>query len=503
MCSNNQHLIWLPCLLIEVGESRLKKERELEKEIIDDAGEPNEAAAFYLQTQSGDAIHSVLTDIFHILKNEACLMSFEKIAEFLCLDRMIKEGKTGKEMVNEWWRQSNEGPDYYKPPGAKPISIGQLIHNGDPKVPHDLVVWHFPSMSADGNRYEGGRVPLLVSDLTSPSYELLHSSGSTPPQRIQAAYKLNYSTNKRKSDHFPQGVKKLQGSHRGKPCIIVGNGPSVGPQMELLKKVFADRGDLCVLGTNRAVEYFGPDALDYYMQLDYSSNEGWWKNVPRSKREKVKAILWTVVGPWVHSVFAPKHTYWMHDQFHFPWLDMDEQLAEAARIGVVGAGPNIAHWSLSFAYRILEADPIILVGVDHAYTFGECHVGEPVTRGMVEDPSFHSGLEFCYDLKDRITVTDGRLKRMNRVLNGLCSLIKQGGFPAGARRSARVVNCSEHGLPLEWAEQSNLIDFLKKEVYGEDDFSRRFEAGLVTGCDETATEIQRDDKKLSRLRIAR
>ncbi len=143
------------------------------------------------------------------------------------------------------------------------------------------------------------------------------------------------------------------------------------------------------------------------------------------------------------------------------------------------------------------------MGVDHAYTFGECHVGEPVTRGMVEDPSFHSGLEFCYDLKDRITVTDGRLKRMNRVLNGLCSLIKQGGFPAGARRSARVVNCSEHGLPLEWAEQSNLIDFLKKEVYGEDDFSRRFEAGLVTGCDETATEIQRDDKKLSRLRIAR
>uniref|UniRef100_A0A6H1ZPH3 6-hydroxymethylpterin diphosphokinase MptE-like domain-containing protein n=1 Tax=viral metagenome TaxID=1070528 RepID=A0A6H1ZPH3_9ZZZZ len=470
-------------------------------ERIIETNEPNKEWRTYLTNEHGESVHSVLTDIFHILKNEGCLGTFEKIKDFLQLDEYIERGLTGHEIIEEWWRQAMHGPDWYREDGAVGVSIGEIMLGDDRETPHIMAVWHFPDMDKDGD-YTGKQSVLFASDVTSPFYEEIKDSGSMPAKNITAAFKLNYSTNKRKSDGFLLGVKELQGSHRGKPCIVVGNGPSLERQIPLLKKVFADRGDLCVLGTNRAVEYFGPDALDYYMQLDYSSNEGWWSNVPRSKAEKVKAILWTVVGPWVHRIFSPKHMYWMHDQFHFPWLPMDEQRDLAKRIGVVGAGPNIAHWSLSFAYRILEADPIILVGVDHAYTWGNCHVGEPVSRAMVENPTFHSGLEFCYDCKDRLTATDGRMKRHNRALNGLCSFIRNGGWPHESQRSARVVNCSEWGLPLEWAEQCDLEEFLKGEVFDEDDFQRRFTDGLESPSGGVPAPVQGTDQARRSIRIA-
>ena len=163
--------------------------------------------------------------------------------------------------------------------------------------------------------------------------------------------------------------QRLRGSWLGKPVIVVGAGPSLNKNIDLLAEAKGRALILCVDTAYRALAKQGivPDLL---VTLDGSPmnsehmRETDYKNVPLlldvySHRDVLKQ----------HGVRTPKIIV-SSLGFHSIWWE--SILARKDRFNSLETGGSVGTAAVSFA-REIGADPVILVGVDLSYPDGACY----------------------------------------------------------------------------------------------------------------------------------
>ena len=162
-------------------------------------------------------------------------------------------------------------------------------------------------------------------------------------------------------------VRKLAGSWAKRPVIIVGAGPSLSKNVQYLHEAKGRALILCVDTAYRVLVRYGiePDLVvtldgspmnaEHMAHLDYS-------NVPLLMAENSH---WDVThnhqGPKIVITNLAYHDHWWTDVCGGEWEP-----------SFIATGGSVATTALSFA-QLIDADPVILVGVDLSYPGGRCY----------------------------------------------------------------------------------------------------------------------------------
>lgn len=209
--------------------------------------------------------------------------------------------------------------------------------------------------------------------------------------------------------HFKHTIKDLLGAAKGKTCLLVGAGPSLMRQNSLAKlKPVMDRfvivaadgalGHCLRAGLvphyvisldphgERIVRWFGDEDLtvekladDYFRRQDIDS----YLNTEEVEKNQELVRLLNIAGPGIKAVLctsspenvrdrclrAGMESYWwnpIYDDFSEP-RSITRALHRKNKIPCMNAGGNSgsAGWTLSA--RVLQADRIVMIGMDFSY----------------------------------------------------------------------------------------------------------------------------------------
>ena len=155
-----------------------------------------------------------------------------------------------------------------------------------------------------------------------------------------------------------------KGPHEGKPCYLVGSGPSLERTAPLLSKI----EDGIVIAVNGAAKML--PKFDYFFTVDWKGNPTWWKGNEDKMREAVGILSWSCVPRLWQTEFKEKRAFgymgncawdlWTRDIW--PWMDDLDR-------------GQTSMFSAFHLAALMGCNPIIFVGVDMSFTDGKMHAG--------------------------------------------------------------------------------------------------------------------------------
>lgn len=173
-------------------------------------------------------------------------------------------------------------------------------------------------------------------------------------------------------------IRKFKDVYKGKPAIIISSGPSLDKNIHLLKSAKGKALLLSCDGSMSALEKHGivPDAVSSVERI-MLTYKAFYKDV-RMPDETV-LIAPAVVRPEIFKSFNTKTLSNFKSEGISAWFN-----TMTGNKGHIWAGVSVAHHLLGLA-AMLEADPIILVGQDLAYSpLGVSHVNEASVKEKVD-----------------------------------------------------------------------------------------------------------------------
>lgn len=257
-----------------------------------------------------------------------------------------------------------------------------------------------------------------------------------------AQWKHNLAMNK--AEGIVHGIAEnkpgREGSWAGKPCIVVGSGPSVERHVPALLELARGphRDKVRIIGANRAFRYLPPDCFDYYMMIDYEARREWFDDAEEAiKASKCVLLQWVLANPMTLEYFPPERRQWFVGNINLLEVPDERKLD---KLGFCMMGGSVSTSMLWFAYYYMAANPTLMVGFDHAFTarpmgndIPACvYPGVPLNMDQ-------EGLQIMEDLwTGAPTITSVNLAAQ-KLQNDAAAL-----FARQANR--RIINCTEAGI---------------------------------------------------------
>lgn len=173
-------------------------------------------------------------------------------------------------------------------------------------------------------------------------------------------------------------IEKYKDVYKGKPAIIIASGPSLDKNIHFLKEAKGKALLLACDGSMSALAKYGivPDAVSSVERI-MLTYEAFYKGVKMP--EETVLVAPAVVRPEIFSSFQTKTLSNFKYEGISAWFNK-----MSGDKGHIWAGISVAHQLIGFAQR-LQADPIILVGQDLAYSEeGVTHVNEASVKEKVD-----------------------------------------------------------------------------------------------------------------------
>lgn len=173
-------------------------------------------------------------------------------------------------------------------------------------------------------------------------------------------------------------IDKYKKIYKGKPAIIISSGPSLDKNIHLLKEAKGKALLLACDASMSALKKHGiiPDAVSSVERV-MITYEKFYKNVKMP--EETVLVAPAVVRPEIFKNFKTKTLSNFKHEGIGAWFN-----AMTGNKGEIWTATSVAHHLFGLAVR-LEADPIILVGQDLAYSpTGVSHVNEASVKQIVD-----------------------------------------------------------------------------------------------------------------------
>lgn len=192
------------------------------------------------------------------------------------------------------------------------------------------------------------------------------------------------------------GVEYISGRFQGKPAIIVSAGPSLNKNVKLLKRA---KGKVLIIAVDAVLKRLlkegiipdivavidgSPAILKFFEGLDYSKLKD---VILLSTIQFFNHILEDWPGP---LLFAP--TLGSGDDYMY-WIEQNSDLK-----GRLPTGGSVAHLAFMFAWK-LQANPIVFIGQDLAFTNGITHVDGCDVQKDLKDAMKNSKRAY-FEIKD-------------------------------------------------------------------------------------------------------
>lgn len=167
----------------------------------------------------------------------------------------------------------------------------------------------------------------------------------------------------------------LKGASKGKPAIICGAGPSLEAAIPHIKRIQDKVTILCVGRSFRALRAAGI-RVDYTVSVEmFDWDSAIFDGLTREEcGDTVMAYA---------SVGAPKTVEAWKGKKVCLWDIETAKILE--RSDFILGGNSVAHHMLNFTAQILDAEPIIMAGIDLAYTKPKTHADGTVPAGWPEE----------------------------------------------------------------------------------------------------------------------
>lgn len=275
---------------------------------------------------------------------------------------------------------------------------------------------------------------------------ILHRIGEWSRNIISNEYKIRNS----------KGVNWLFDKLKGVPTILVGAGPSLDKNIDLLKEC---KGKACIIACSSALKpmlakdivpdiVFVTDSKAKEMRLMLDESDFY------SKPDEMVLICDSFVHPSVHEDW--KGELFFYNIRALESCPFTHSLIEfTGQIGQLGAGGSVTTIMLCFAYGGLKCEPIIFVGQDCAYYDAKKHHVSNTSSGVADLSKKYQPIETT-DYLERKCFT-------NKALLSFCYWFED--FCLG--NTGTFINASEGGIltagvtmqPLQFV----LDNHLKKE----------------------------------------
>jgi hypothetical protein len=180
-------------------------------------------------------------------------------------------------------------------------------------------------------------------------------------------------------------AKDVKGSAKGKTVIIVAAGPSVEDQLQDLARLSQDHTVVCVGRTFKMLKAAGVKVAYTYSVEMFDWDAAIFKDVTAEEAKDTTLLFATVCAPETVAAWpGAKMCVW----------DAETGGTILKRDDWIVGGNSVAHHMLNFAAQILEADTIIMCGVDLAYSKPKTHADgtTPASwpkEALAKDTSFH------------------------------------------------------------------------------------------------------------------
>jgi|GEM_PF-6360721 len=258
------------------------------------------------------------------------------------------------------------------------------------------------------------------------------------------------------------GVDHMIGAMEGKPGIIVGSGPSLERNLDVLKE-YSDR--VYVHAVSSSLKRMMSEGVRVASTniVDYSHiSKKYFVDLPET--EYTKPLLW----------FQSRCSHSVLDAYEGDKVGCDDDLYRflLERQGLQKGyspieGNNVAHYAYA-ALRALGCSPIIFIGMDQALSFHNSHApGIPLHDEWSASISRFQSLEFqefrlCY------FIADWKIEREDQYGNPLLTdrLLEASAMSfesiLARDRDALVFNCTEGGRPMKGAPDRPLREVLEE-----------------------------------------
>jgi hypothetical protein len=252
-------------------------------------------------------------------------------------------------------------------------------------------------------------------------------------------------------NHVFRGVdcKVFENAYKGKPCIIVGAGPSLDKNISELKSidskalVFSVDGAINTLLNNNVV----PDVVSSIERVDMTAKFYENKKIPEDIiYVGPNVVLGSILEKFSRIVFTGRDGDWLFKEFN-----------ENLGFSNLDIGINVSNVLISFA-RYLGCYPIILVGMDLAYTNGKTH-----TKSFSAD--FDD--DFMDNYKKNTVYVRGQNGEMLESFEHFIHTKAWIESKIASDRKALYINSTEGGANISGAENKKLSDVISTYCVGE------------------------------------
>lgn len=238
----------------------------------------------------------------------------------------------------------------------------------------------------------------------------------------------NYRLHKTRASHPIKRVWQPESPYYGKTWLLVGSGPSLEYQADVLSCVKRNHPGVVVVAINDAMRCIGPSNIHGFIALCWGSNPKWW-SMEGLEGVDLFTSFYTPIG--ILDSFDPERIY----HFSTPLLDrMTPYINEdIEKFGALDAGLTVSYSALHLAFRC-KASKIILVGQDMAYTGQKNHAYEPLSWDVAKTRN----CRVVRDINGNMAVTDDRMQQHVQLMWGAAYWCEKAGVP--------VYNSSGQGI---------------------------------------------------------
>jgi len=251
------------------------------------------------------------------------------------------------------------------------------------------------------------------------------------------------------------GVKTLFDKLKDIPAIIVGAGPSLEKNVALLKEV---RDRAVIIAVDRALGLLLPLGITPHLvpSIDFSEINYNEKYAPLQVEEKLFMVFSQTMHHKITKTFwGPKFVMHMAGSLSnilsYYWGDK----------GSVSAGLHVGHLAFTLA-NAMGCNPIIMVGMDLAYTEDKIHAQELETSAPGYTPSERFAVEGIFGEKIK---SDAAFKtfvlNLNEALkttNALCIDATEGGAKKEKTKIMRLRDALEEYCQIEHPEILSILE---------------------------------------------
>lgn len=287
-------------------------------------------------------------------------------------------------------------------------------------------------------------------------------------------------------------IKKLAGSFKGVPAVIVSAGPSLEKNMHILKQIY-DKALIISVGSSANILERHGIIPHIVMGVDGGEGEAnIFENLTNHNPLFVYAN--TVHHRAIESYNGKKMWLIMTAEKVMPQLD--KQLDGGNPI--IQSGPSVANVAFGFV-DYLQCSPIMLIGQDLAYTNTKLYADGAVHQAdqdLVEKFKSNSSYVKMKDINGKDIYTKKPFLSMKKWFEDYVILFE---------RNENVYNCTEGGLPIEGIPNSTfqhcVDEFCIRSYPIEEKLRKAYEEGEGINKEEVSNLMERIKEEIAEIVI--